>query len=84
MKIVVALVLLVLGSIVFHWLSPWWLTPLAADWGEIDLTIDITLYIQRLCLSRLTSSSPTASIAFATAPIDARNTNQKTRSSKAG
>ena len=45
MKIVVALVLLVLGSIVFHWLSPWWLTPLAADWGEIDLTIDITLYI---------------------------------------
>ena len=45
MKIVVALILLVLGSIVFHWLSPWWLTPLAADWGEIDLTIDITLYI---------------------------------------
>ena len=45
MKLVVALVLLVLGSILFHWLSPWWLTPLAADWGEIDLTIDITLYI---------------------------------------
>ena len=45
MKIVVALVLLVVGSILFHWLSPWWLTPLAADWGEIDLTIDITLYI---------------------------------------
>lgn len=45
MKIAVALVLLVVGSIVFHWLSPWWLTPLAADWGEIDLTIDITLYI---------------------------------------
>jgi cytochrome c oxidase subunit 2 len=45
MKLVVALVLLVLGSVLFHWLSPWWLTPLAADWAEIDLTIDITLYI---------------------------------------
>ena len=45
MKLVVVLVLLVLGSILFHWLSPWWLTPLAADWGEIDFTIDVTLYI---------------------------------------
>ncbi|NQX90189.1 MAG: cytochrome c oxidase subunit II, partial [Halioglobus sp.] len=45
MKLVVALVLLVVGSILFHWLSPWWLTPLAADWGEIDFTIDVTLYI---------------------------------------
>ena len=45
MKLVVALVLLVLGSILFHWLSPWWLTPLAADWGEVDFTIDVTLYI---------------------------------------
>jgi len=45
MKLVVALVLLVVGSLIFHWLSPWWLTPLAADWGEIDFTIDVTLYI---------------------------------------
>jgi len=45
MKLVVVLVLLVVGSIIFHWLSPWWLTPLAADWGEIDTTIYITLYI---------------------------------------
>lgn len=45
MKIVVVLVLLVVGSLVFHWLSPWWLTPLASNWGMIDTTIDITLYI---------------------------------------
>jgi cytochrome c oxidase subunit 2 len=45
MKLVIALVLLVVGSIVFHWLSPWWMTPLASNWGTIDTTIDITLYI---------------------------------------
>jgi len=45
MKIVVVLVLLVVGSLVFHWLSPWWRTPVASNWGNIDTTIDITLYI---------------------------------------
>jgi cytochrome c oxidase subunit 2 len=45
MKIVVALVLLVIGSVVFHWLSPWWRTPVASNWSNIDTTIDITLYI---------------------------------------
>lgn len=45
MKIVVALVLLVVISLLFHWLSPWWMTPLASNWGMIDTTIDLTLYI---------------------------------------
>jgi len=45
MKIAVALVLLVVGSLVFHWLSPWWMTPVASNWGNIDTTIDVTLYI---------------------------------------
>lgn len=45
MKLVIALVALVLGSLVFHWLSPWWVTPLASNWSTIDTTIDITLYI---------------------------------------
>jgi cytochrome c oxidase subunit 2 len=45
MKIVVALVLLVIGSLVFHWWSPWWFTPIASNWSSIDNTIDITFYI---------------------------------------
>ena len=45
MMLVIVLVLLVVGSLVFHWLSPWWFTPLASNWGAIDTTIDITLYI---------------------------------------
>jgi cytochrome c oxidase subunit 2 len=45
MKLVIVLVLLVVGSLLFHWLSPWWFTPLASNWGSIDTTIDITFYI---------------------------------------
>ena len=45
MNLVISLVLLVVGSLLFHWLSPWQLTPLASNWGAIDTTIDITLVI---------------------------------------
>ncbi|MEQ8802915.1 MAG: cytochrome c oxidase subunit II, partial [Haliea sp.] len=45
MKIVIALVLLVVGSLAFHWWSPWWFTPLASNWEAIDTTINITLWI---------------------------------------
>ena len=45
MKLVIALVLLVLGSLLFHWWSPWWFTPLASNWDTVDTTVDITLYI---------------------------------------
>jgi len=45
MKLVIALVILVVGSLIFHWMSPWWMTPIASNWGTIDTTIDITLWI---------------------------------------
>ncbi|MDZ7783493.1 MAG: c-type cytochrome [Halioglobus sp.] len=45
MKLVIVLVLLVVGSLVFHYISPWWTTPLASNWGAIDTTLDITLWI---------------------------------------
>ena len=45
MKLVIVLVLLVVGSLVFHFLSPWWFTPIASNWTTIDLTIDITFII---------------------------------------
>ncbi len=45
MKLVIALVLLVIGTLLFHWLSPWWMTEIASNWTFIDTTIDITLYI---------------------------------------
>ncbi len=45
MKLVMVLVALVFGSIAFHFLSPWWFTPLASNWSSIDLTINITFWV---------------------------------------
>lgn len=45
MAIAVVLILIVIGSIVFHFLSPWVMTPLASNWGAIDDTMVITLII---------------------------------------
>jgi len=43
----VAFILLVvaIGSVVFHWLSPWWWTPIASNWAYIDQTLIITFWI---------------------------------------
>lgn len=45
MRVAIAIVALVLGSIVFHLLSPWWQTPLASNWDSIDSALHITLVI---------------------------------------
>lgn len=45
MKLAIVLVLLVVGSLVFHFMSPWWFTPIASNWDTIDLTINITFII---------------------------------------
>ena len=45
MPFAVVLILLVVGSILFHLLSPWTFTELASNWGMVDLTVDITLYV---------------------------------------
>lgn len=45
MAIVIALIVLVVGSILFHFLSPWNLTELASNWGAIDLTVLISFWV---------------------------------------
>ncbi|MBR0735885.1 cytochrome c oxidase subunit II [Bradyrhizobium liaoningense] len=44
---VVALILLLvaIGSVLFHIYSPWWWTPIATNWAYIDHTINITFWI---------------------------------------
>jgi cytochrome c oxidase subunit 2 len=39
------LVLVAVGSLIFHWLSPWWWTPIASNWHYIDQTLIITFWI---------------------------------------
>ena len=39
------LALIVVGSVLFHLLNPWWITPLASNWKAMDDTLTITLVI---------------------------------------
>lgn len=45
MAIAIALVVLLLGSVLFHFLSPWQLTEIASNWSSIDDTISISLWV---------------------------------------
>jgi len=45
MALAISLILIVLGAIIFHWLSPWWLTPIASNWQAMDDALMITLVI---------------------------------------
>jgi cytochrome c oxidase subunit 2 len=45
MPIAVLLIVLVVGSLIFHFLSPWTFTPLASNWVQIDETINITFWV---------------------------------------
>ena len=45
MPLAIALIVLVVGSLLFHFLSPWTFTPIASNWGMIDNTVDITFVV---------------------------------------
>jgi cytochrome c oxidase subunit 2 len=37
--------LLIVGSVLFHYLSPWYFTPIASNWDTIDETVTITFWV---------------------------------------
>src|SRR3990170_7812342 len=45
MPMAIVLVILIVGSVLFHFLSPWYFTPIASNWGAMDDTISITFWI---------------------------------------
>ncbi len=45
MAVAIILLLVAVGSVLFHIYSPWWWTPLASNWGYIDDTITLTFWI---------------------------------------
>ena len=45
MVVAVVLLLLIFGSVLFHFVSPWYFTPIASNWGTIDDTISITFWV---------------------------------------
>ncbi len=45
MTIAFVIILLVIATLVFHFISPWWFTPLASNWQTIDNTINLSLWV---------------------------------------
>ena len=45
MVMAIVLILIIVGSVVFHFISPWWTTELASNWKSMDDTLTITLLI---------------------------------------
>ncbi len=45
MAFAIALILLVVGTLLFHFFSPWWFTPIASNWTTMDQTVDITFWV---------------------------------------
>ena len=45
MFVAIILVLVTVGSVAFHFWSPWWWTPVASNWGGMDDTIILTFWI---------------------------------------
>lgn len=43
--VAIVLLLVAVGSVIFHLVTPWWSTEIASNWSSIDLTISITFWI---------------------------------------
>lgn len=45
MPLAVILVVLVVATVAFHVLSPWWFTPIASNWSMMDDTVKLTFWV---------------------------------------
>jgi cytochrome c oxidase subunit 2 len=45
MPFAILLILLVVGTVLFHFLSPWWFTPIASNWQMMDDTVKLTFWV---------------------------------------
>jgi cytochrome c oxidase subunit II len=45
MVFALVLVLLVVITLLFHFLSPWWFTPIASNWQTVDDTVNVTFWV---------------------------------------
>lgn len=45
MSVALTMVLVVVASLIFHFVSPWRATPIASNWGFIDRTMELTFWV---------------------------------------
>ena len=68
MSMAIVLILLVVGSVVFHFISPWTFTPLASNWSQIDDTINLTFWVTGFVFVAINLFMAYAVIKYKTAP----------------
>ena len=78
------LILVAVGSVLFHILSPWWWTPIASNWRYIDDTIIITFWITGGVFTAIVLFMAYCVFRFRHKPGTRRYTNQRTKSSSGG
>jgi cytochrome c oxidase subunit 2 len=45
MAIAVGILVLIIITVLFHFMSPWWLTPIASNWSLLDTNLNLTFLI---------------------------------------
>ena len=45
MAIAVGIIVLIIITVLFHFLSPWWLTPIASNWSLLDTNLILTFWV---------------------------------------
>jgi len=45
MAIAIVVAVLMVGSVLFPFLTPWYLTPIASNWQAIDTALDVTFWV---------------------------------------
>ena len=54
MAIAIGLLVLLAFTVIFHFVSPWWFTPIASNWSSMDDTIVLTFWVTGLVFIAIT------------------------------
>ena len=84
MAVALILLLVAVGSVLFHIYSPWWWTPIATNWRYIDDTISITFWITGAVFFAVIAFMAYCVFRFHHKEEGRRTTIPKTRSSNGG
>ena len=85
MVLAIVLVLLVVGSVLFHVLRPWYFTPIASNWVTIDDTVHITFWVTGIVFVVVNLFMAWCVLRYRATEDEARrSTSPRTRSSRAG
>jgi cytochrome c oxidase subunit II len=84
MRTALILVAVVVGSVLFHLLSPWWLTPIASNWHYIDSTVSLTFWITGFVFIAVVLFTAYCVLCFPLSPSGGKTRSLRARKQDAG